>query len=88
MKVKLSGIPVGSCFLTKKGEMKKKVGDRKIATVALGSGKVRMRKVKTDPEVEPSPCELRYFGVGMRMNPETLVQIGDGNLLKNPRNRR
>lgn len=88
MKMKLSGLPIGSCFVGKNGETKKKVGDKKIAKVHEMSGRVSTRKVKTDPEVEPAPCPLRYLGVGNRMNPEMLIQIGDGNLLKNRRNRR
>lgn len=81
MKIKLSNLSVGSCFTDKKGNEKKKVGDRKIATVR-DNGKVIMRKIKGDPEVEYSPCSLRLFGVGQRRFPETLVQIGDGDLLK------
>lgn len=82
IKMKLSDIPVQSCFIDKKGEMKKKVGDGKIATVRERDGRVKTRKVKGNPEVEPTPCSIRYFGVGLRRHPEQLVQIGDGNLLK------
>lgn len=86
MKIKLSDLPILNCFLTAKGEMKKKVGDRKIATVGL-SGRVKTRKVKGNPEVEPSPCSIRLFGVGLRRHPDMMVEIGDGNLLKK-RNKR
>jgi hypothetical protein len=81
MKIKLSGIPIGTCYIAKNGDMKKKVADRKIASVKL-SGRVNMRKVKGDPEVEPTPCSLRLFGVGLRRHPDVMVEVGDGNLLK------
>lgn len=86
MKIKLSDLRIMSCFTDKNGEEKKKVGERKVATVKT-DGKVRMRKVKGNPEVEERPCSLRLFGVGQRRHPEMLVQIGDGNLLKK-RNRK
>lgn len=88
MKIKLSGLPVGSCFIGKNGEMKKKVAEKKVAKVNELSGKVSMRKVKSDPEVEPSPCALRYLGVGNRMHPDMLIQIGDGNPEKGKRRHR
>jgi hypothetical protein len=88
VKVKLSGLPVGSCFVAKNGETKKKVGEKKVAKVNELSGRVSMRKTKSDPEVEPAPCPLRYLGVGNRMHPDMLIQIGDGNPNKNRRNRR
>lgn len=81
MKVKLTELAVGSCFLAgRNGAMQKKVGERRIAVVNE-SGRIRYRKQKGDPEVEPSPCSVRYLGVGLRKNPETVVEIGDGNLL-------
>ena len=81
MKIKLADLPVGTCFTGKNGDMKKKVGDQKIASVHL-SGRVKMRKVKGNPEVEPSPCSLRLFGVGLRRHPDIMVEVGDGDLLK------
>jgi len=81
MKVKLSNIQVGTCFTDAKGNERKKVGERKVASVSL-SGRVKMRKVKSDPEVEPSPCSLRLFGVGLRRHPDVIVEVGDGNPLK------
>lgn len=84
MKIRFTELPVGSCFLDTKGDMKKKVADTKMAVV-LGSGKVSTRKVKKDPEVDPSPCELRYLGVGLRRHPDLVVEIGDGNTIKGRR---
>lgn len=81
MKIKLSDLPVGTCFTGKNGEMKKKVSDRKIASVK-DNGRVSMRKIKGDPEVDPSPCSIRLFGVGLRRHPDVMVEVGDGNLLK------
>jgi hypothetical protein len=80
MKIRLSGIPVGTCFSDKHGE-RKKVAEKKIARVKA-NGRVCMRKIKGDPEVEPSPCSLRLFGVGLRRHPDIMVEVGDGNLLK------
>lgn len=88
MKIKLSDLPIGTCFTGKNGEMKKKIADRKVASVAEMNGRVRMRKVKGNPEVEPSPCSLRLFGVGLRRHPDLMVEIGDGNPLKSNKNAR
>lgn len=81
MKIRLSGVPVGTCFTDKHGE-RKKVAERKVAKVRA-NGRVSMRKIKGDPEVEPTPCSLRLFGVGLaRHHPQEMVEIGDGNPLK------
>jgi hypothetical protein len=77
MRIRLSGLPVGSCFLGKKRKMAKKVSDEDVLVVGKG-GKERRRKVKGDPEVEPSPCALEYIGRGMRRHPDQVVEIGDG----------
>lgn len=84
MKVRISDLPVGSCFLAPKGGRKKKVSDEKVATVKE-NGKVSYRKLKTDPEVEPTPCEIRELGVGLRRHPDFMVEIGDGNTQKRRR---
>lgn len=86
MKIKLSNIPMMGCFTDKRGE-KKKVGERKIASVKK-NGRVCMRKIKGDPEVEPTPCSLRLFGVGLRKHPDMLIQVGDGNPLRDRKNDR
>lgn len=83
MKVRLSEIPAGTCFLQGKKTKKKVEGDR-IAT--MNGKRVKYRKQRGDPAVQPVPCPLRYFGVGLRRHPEHVVEIGDGNLLKERRN--
>lgn len=76
MKVRLSEIPVGSCYVQgRKGETKKKVSDGKVASIGK-TGKVSTRKMRGDPEVEPSTCPLRYLGVGLRRHPDQVVEIG------------
>lgn len=80
MKIRFTELPVGSCFLKGKGAQKK-VDEGKISSVGL-HGKVRTRSVKGDPEIEPTPCPLRYLGVGLKRHPDLVVEIGDGNLLK------
>lgn len=83
MKVRLSEIPVGSCFLHGKG-MKKKVGDGRTAFVGL-NGRIKTRAMRGDPTVEPIACPLKYLGVGLRRHPDQVVEIGDGNILKRKR---
>lgn len=80
MKIRLSGVPIGTCFTDKNGE-RKKVAEKKVAKVRA-NGRVSMRKIKGDPEVEPTPCSLRLFGVGLRRHPDVMVEVGDGNPLK------
>lgn len=96
MKVKFTELPVGSCFIHGRGGgalghggggMKKKVGEAKASSVKA-NGRVSTRKVKGDPEVEPSPCPLRLLGVGLRRHPEGVVEIGDGDLLGGKKARR
>ena len=81
MKVRLSGLPVWSCFSGKNGSLEKKLEGGRTARIGP-KGKVKYRKTKGDPEVEPQPCDLKLFGLGHRRNPEAVVQIGDGNLLR------
>lgn len=82
MKIRFTELPVGSCFLQgRNASMKKKVADRRVAVVRE-DGRIRYRKQKGDPDVEESPCTVRYLGVGLRKIPETLVEIGDGNVLE------
>jgi len=86
MKIQLSGVPVGSCYLHgKKSEIRKKLEDGRSASIN-GRGKVRYGKPKGDPEVEMiEACPLRYLGVGLRRHPDAVVEIGDGNILKRRR---
>lgn len=76
MKVKFSGLAVGSCFVRGKSLRKKTAEDR--AATVDGRGKVRARKQRGDPDVEPAACPLRYIGVGLRHHPGEVVEIGDG----------
>lgn len=76
VRVKLSEVPPGLCYQTK-GSARKKLSDGRIASV----GKDRRVRIgapsaRKDPEVTIVPCPLRYFGVGLRMNPEKVVEIG------------
>lgn len=81
MKIRLNEIQVGNCFIAKNGQVKKKVGDDKAASIG-SSGKVSTRKIKSDSEVEYTSCPLRFLAVGLRRHPDAVVEIGDGNLLK------
>lgn len=81
MKIRVHEIPVGSCFMGKNGQVKKKVSDDKCAVVSM-NGKVSTRKLKGDPEVESTACPLKYLAVGLRRHPDAVVEIGDGNILK------
>jgi hypothetical protein len=87
MKMYFKDLLVGSCFMDAKGDMKKKVSDGKASGFQL-NGKVSTRKVKGNPEVEQSSCELRFLGVGLRRHPEVVVEIGDGNPYKNGRRKK
>jgi hypothetical protein len=82
MKIRVNEIPVGSCFVGKNGQVKKKVSDDRCAVVGM-NGRVSTRKMKGDPEVEPTGCPLKYLAVGLRRHPDAVVEIGDGNLIKN-----
>jgi hypothetical protein len=86
MKISFKELLIGSCFLDAKGEMKKKVSEVKASQVK-DDGKVKTRKVKESAAVEPSPCELKYLGVGLRRHPDLVVEIGDGNPFKKERRR-
>lgn len=80
MKIPLSQVPVGDCFIQGR-KMRKKVADGKALSIS-GRGRQTTRSVKGDPMVEQRGCELKFLGAGMRKHPETLIQIGDGNILK------
>ena len=76
--MKLSELSAGACFLRgRKGKVEKKVEGDRIASRGKG-GKVRMRPVRGDPEIQYIPCPLWAIGVGMRRNPSEIVEIGDG----------
>ena len=79
MKVKLSELAPGSCFLRgrKRLKLEKKVEGDRIASRGKG-GRIRTRPVRGDPEVESVSCPLWAIGVGMRHHPDEVVEIGDG----------
>lgn len=79
MKLRISEIPIFSCFLQGR-KTKKKVDDDRVLSVK--NGKVSTRKQKGDPEVELTTCPLEMLGLGQSRHPETLIQIGDGNPLR------
>jgi hypothetical protein len=82
MKVRLGEVMSGSCFFQGK-KLKKKVDDDRVLSVK--NKKVSTRRVKGDPEVELTNCPLEMLGLGMPRHPETIVEIGDGNPLRNRR---
>ena len=78
MKIRLSELSAGSCFLRgRKGKVEKKVEGDRIASRGK-AGKVRTRPVRGDPEVQSVSCPLWAIGIGMRHNPSEIVEIGDG----------
>ncbi len=79
MKIRLSELPVGTCFLQGR-KKKKKVDDDRIGFF-MGGHRARFRKIRGDPEVEQVPCDLRLFGLGLRRHPEVVIEIGHGNIL-------
>lgn len=83
MRVRLSEVPSGSCYTAGKSKkVMKKLDDGRVATVGMG-GRVSMRSPKGDPEVELiEACPLKYLGVGLRRHPDSVVEIGDGNILR------
>lgn len=87
MKIKFSDLPEQSCFLGKNGEMKKKVSGKKVASLRERDGRVNMRKIKGNPEVEYCACSIGLFGVGLRRHPDLVVEIGDGNTMKKNKGR-
>lgn len=82
MKIRLSEVPVGSCFLGKKDKIFKRLEDGKAASINP-AGRVSTKKTSGDPEVEMiEACPLKFLGVGLRRHPDLVVEIGDGNILK------
>lgn len=83
MKIRFTEIPLQGCFVDGKGREKKKIAENRMVDVGESDGKVRYRKVKGNPEVEPmDACPLRLLGVGLRRHPERVIEIGDGNVLE------
>jgi len=81
MKIRLSEIIEGSCFIGRNNREMKKTDDGRIASISP-AGRVTIKKAKGNPEVEQQICSLKYLGVGLRRHPDLVVEIGDGNILK------
>lgn len=81
MKIRVSEIQIGSCFFMGKKEMKR-AEDGRIITITPAK-RTKYPKVNEDKEVETTICSLKFLGVGMRRHPDLVVEIGDGNILKN-----
>jgi hypothetical protein len=76
VKMRFSEMPAGSCFQNgKRGGIRKKLPDGRVVTVS-GSGKVKTRGMKGDPEVDAVSCPLKFLGTGLRKNPDVVVEIG------------
>lgn len=87
MKIRLSEVPVFSCFVGKKAKIMKKIEDGKVMTVGP-LGRVSTKRTTGDPEVEMmEACPLKYLGLGQRRHPDLVVEIGDGNILKKRKRR-
>lgn len=77
VRLKLSEVPPGLCYADgPKGGTRKKLGDGRLVSIGKDR-RVRYRKpTSSDPTVSIVPCPLRYLGVGLRNNPENVVEIG------------
>lgn len=74
---RLSELAPGHCY-RKPGRgavLRKKLGDGRIAEVAADR-RVKFRKERGDPLVEPISCPLKYLGIGQRHHPETVIEVG------------
>lgn len=79
IKLRLSELPEGSCFLKGRGKTVHKKS-RNGRTVSVGKGgRIRARAERRDPFVRPlSSCPLNLIGVDMVKHPESVIEIGDG----------
>jgi hypothetical protein len=83
MKQRLSEVSVGSCYVGKSKKVAKKIEDGRTASFIGSSGRVSMRAIKGDPDVDLlEACPLKFLGVGLRRHPDMVVEIGDGNILR------
>lgn len=77
MFVRFSDLDDGKCFL-KRSKLKKKVNASTEATIDA-RGRVRRRKVRGDPVVEPlDACPLPYLGLGLTGMPNQILELGRG----------
>lgn len=72
MRLLFRDVPTGLCFTSRNGAVRKKIGDRKIATVH--GLKVRTRTMTGNPKVQAYTCPLRFLGIGLKMG---LIEMGD-----------
>lgn len=76
MRVRVSEIPPNQCY-RKPGSrtLRKKLADGRIVEIGRDR-RVKYRKERGDPVVEIESCPLRFLGVGLRHNPEIMVEVG------------
>lgn len=77
MGARFSELRDGLCF-TRRGKLKKKVnGSTELSVDARG--RVRRRKVRGDPRVEPlAACPLNMVGLGLASMPDQILELGRG----------
>lgn len=76
MKARVSDLAPNQCY-RKRGSrvLRKKLADGRIVEIGRDR-RVKFRKERGDPVVNVESCPLRFVGVGLRHNPETIVEIG------------
>jgi hypothetical protein len=76
MKARLSELAANQCY-RKLGtrKLRRKLADGRVVEIGRDR-RVRYRKERGDPVVEIESCTLKFIGVGLRNNPETLIQVG------------
>ncbi len=75
MKIRLSEVTAGQCFLSGKKGVRKKRSDGRVAVVDR-KGRVRSRVPKRDPIVELVGCPLKYLGIDVRAHSGRVMEIG------------
>jgi len=82
MKARLSELADNQCYRkTGSRRLRKKLADGRIAEVGRDR-RLRFRTERGDPVVETVSCPLKYLGVGMRNNPETMIEVGSAKPLR------
>ena len=76
MKIRLSDVASGQCFVgSRNKKLRKKMPDGRSATIDR-KGKVRNRAAKGDPLVDLVGCPLPYLGIGVRAHSGRIIEIG------------